>query len=356
MSIEINDKRVQKEFSGISFSKYKKGEVKKQLRESILNNRIEQANYWCAELICAGHFLDIWEIIILTTSKFIHYGNPKLAIYVSMRFNKFKEILMDGYIDNELKLRDNPKIRKLFGEVISIIVFSNKKHSLDVYKIKHTDFDLTEIKFRLKADELIYGAEIFKKDDPNEIFIAINELAYSISHKNKNNNSSDACYWIDWIIEFESVAKKKKELMYCEKRNNIPVNEKFQRDIIWIIWDMFMNESLNNHPEIITKIIENLLNLFCIHYSSGVKKRRRYILYFVVSLLTEKINIDIPLYSNKEVIDTVVEKIDLIYLNLKKNEITPDTDYLFNGLKNKNLENSLKKIEQLNSVEFIPRI
>jgi len=357
MSAEINDKRLQKEFTGISFSKYKKSDVKKQLKQAILNNRIEQANYWCAEMVCAGHFLDIWETIILISNKHIHYGNPKLPIYISMRFDNFKDVLMNGYVDNELKMRNNSQIRRLFGEIISILVFSQKKHSFDIYKIKQSDFDLTEINFRLKADGLSYACELFSKSDPKEIFIAMNELAFSISKNNTNRNSSDACYWIDWIIQFETISKKKKELVLCDKRSNMPVSQKFQRDIIWIMWELFMSESRKNHPQIITKILESLLTIFSLHYSSGVKKRRRYILYFIVSLLTEKVNINIPLYTDKNIIDGVVDKIDLIYKDLKKNEITPDTEYLFNGLKqnNTNLEKTIEKLDKLSSTDFIPR-
>jgi hypothetical protein len=354
MDIEINDKRNQKEFSGISFSGYKKTDVKKQLTQSILNSRVEPANYWAAELICAGHFLDLWEIIILISNKHIHYGNPKLPIYLNLRFDNFKEIMINGYIDNEIKMRNNSKIRELFAEIISILVFSQKKHSYDVQKIQKTDFDLTEIKFRLKADKLSYSEAIFMKDDPKELFIAINELAYSISNKNNTKNSSDACFWIDWILEFDKIAKSKKEPLVCETRPNMPVQSKFQNDIIWILWELFMHEATKHHT-LIGKIIKNLLSLFCIHYSTGVKKRRRYILYFVVSLLTEKINYQVPLQTNPTVTNQIKSKIGILYREIKKNEIKPDTDYLFNGVEKSNLEKTIAKIEKMNNIDFIPR-
>lgn len=373
-SIEINDKRSIAEFRGLSFSNFQKSKVRVELLACLVNNKIEPACYWAAELICAGHFLDVWDTIILFCSKYIHLGNPKLPIYIAMRFTNFKDIMSNGYVGNELSMRNNVKIRQLFSEVICILCQSRKKHSLETVKIqKEDEFDMTHMASKLKAPSIDYAKDVFRSDDPKELYIAMNEFAYHISSKSKNSVS--ACYWLEWILEFETLCKHNKETCIAETRTFAPVLDKFQKDTIWIIWELIMQEAKNNgvsntnmnntinntinnainkkfknkHP-LTEKIIKALLELFSIKYTSGVKKKRRFIIYFAITLLTENVDYNIDIISNKQHIDAIMQKIGLVYKDVKKNEITLGDDYLFSGLERSNLDKTIERLDKMNEL------
>ena len=348
---EINDKRPISEFSGITFSKFKKSEVKKELMKCLLSGNIEQSCYWSAEFICSGDYLYLWDIIFFFISKHIHLGNPKLPIYIDSRLNIFKNIFNKGYSGDILKLRNNIQIRKLFIEIMGIICCSKKKNSYDIPKINESAFNILEITYKLVAKDKKSGYKIFKNEDPREIFIAINELAWNINEKNKDTQK--AIYWLEWIIEYQKLCKKKKIPKICARRN-MPVENKYQCDIIWIIWDIILYESKRRNDAIF-KINTALLNIFCLKYKDSFKSKRKLLIYYAISLLTEIYDKNIPLIDDIKLINKIKEKSNEIYKQIKKNELTPKTNYLFNNVNEKNLENTISKLDKMNSLAFIPR-
>jgi hypothetical protein len=345
---DIVDKRTIKEFKGITFSKYKKSEAKKELLNNLNNSKIEPSCYWAAEYICAGHYSDLWEVLILFTSKYIHVGNPKLPIYLDLRIESFKQILNNGYRDNILKMRNSDKVRKLFGEIICVLCLSKKKHTFDNIKVQKDDFNITKITYKMKAKSTQYAQRIYKKEDPTELFIGINEFCWNILKDQRNN--SIACYWLEWILGFEDIYKKEHKKYSAGRRSNMPVDSSYQKDIIWIIWECLLFEA-NNRSKGLHKIMKALLNIFCLRYKPGVRKRRKYLIYFAISLLTEPLDNKIPIFNNETKINQITSKINIIYKQIKKNEIKPDTDYLFNNsITNNNLEKTINKLEKMNAL------
>lgn len=349
---EINDMRQANDFKGVSFSDYKKGDVKKQLIDAMLCNKLETACYWSAELICAGHFSDLWEIILYFTSKHIHIGNPKIAIYLEMRYNIFRNIMNKANIVNEIDARNDEECRKLFAEIMITLSLSQRKMSFEEVKIKrHEDFDMTYMKERLKAASMKYAEPFFMQKDPKEIFIALNEFAYSISKESAN--ITNACYWFEWLIEFDASCKKRKLQCKCEPRNH-PIEAKFRSDVIWVLWDaiMYYGEALN--IPLVTKTLQSLLRLFCIRYTNACGKRRKYMLYYAISLITETVPVNIHLVENKNLLSSGLSKVNFIYKQVKKNEQTPSTEYLFHNIdKQMALERSMKQMEIINSLDTI---
>ena len=361
----IND--VRDSFKNITFSKFQKSKARSELIKSLCDEKIENACYWSAEFICSGHYLELWDIILYFVYKYIHNGNPKLALYLNMRYNNFETIINNGYGQNILVLRNNDKIRRLFCEIICVLCYSLKKNVICEIKLdKHESFDIASMSERFKAPNVSYIEYILKDDDPKELIIPINELVYNLINKNIIN----VYYWLEWIIEYENICKKKKKKCACENRSFAPKGS--THDIIWIIWDILLyysdpsltsrtynihnnnnnsnNSNNSNNNEIKYKIIKSLLELFVIKYSNNVKKKRKYIMYFAFALLIEQNPLNSALITHPEKIEAIVSKIDNVYKDIKKNEVSPKTDYLFTNLNKSNIEKTIEKIELINSL------
>jgi len=350
----IND--IRDNFSCITFSKYKMTQVKEKFTESLFKNKIEEACHWCAELICSGHFLEIWETFISYYGKQIHLGNTRIAIYLLKRYNLFKNITNQTIFTDILQIRNNKKIRSLFAEIVFILCHAPKKHSIEPLKINRIEeFDITIMTDRLKADATTYVEPVFLSKDPKELFIPLNEFAFNVANQG-SNSLLDACYWIEWIVEFQIICKQRKQPCKCERRS-YPVESKYQMDVVWLIWDVLKYYCEGKDDDFIEKVMDALIELFCIKYSSGTFKRRRHLLYLAVGILTEYVNKDVEILTaeNKNQLTFVIKNVDYVYKNIKKSEESPGVDYLFDGLqmsKKKNIEHSLKKLELLSGVSL----
>lgn len=351
LSVEINDIRSPPEFRGISFSGFKKADVRTQLINSMLSGKVEPACYWCAELVCAGHLSEIWEIIIHYMAKHIHLGNPKLAIYLEMRYESFRNIMGQGIHISELDVRNDDKIRKIFSEIICTLTLSSKKPSIEPIKInREEEYDITQMSEKLKAPSMEYAQPIFQQKDPRELFISLNELAYFLTQDGSNMLS--ACYWVEWMIEFNTICKKRREPIRCVRRTQYKVESKYQSDVIWLIWDVLLDNTNKQTSKLVTKTMNALLRLFSIKYTTASCKKRRYLLYYAIGLLTEPVSTNVDLVSNRELLQIVTDKIDEVYKQIKKNEQAPKTEYLFNGLdKKRALEKSMKQMELVGQIE-----
>ena len=68
---EINDMRSEKEFKGVTFSNFKRTDVKKELLNSLSTGKIEPALHWSIEFICCGCYIELWDILLNFMGK--HY-------------------------------------------------------------------------------------------------------------------------------------------------------------------------------------------------------------------------------------------------------------------------------------------
>ena len=325
----IEDTRKISEFKDITFSGFKKTKVIEELVKCVVSDKVEAACNWCIELVCAGHFIDLWNAIISIVSRNIHIGNPKLPIYIMMRFNQFKEIVHTDDNEDELLLRNNLKIRQLFAEIIFTLCRSRKKHTLDSIKIDAgVEYNLAFISSKLKAPDMEYINNTFKPDDPKELFAALNEFAYNITSNIRNN--LEACYWVEWMMVYEKT-NKKKDPCIAHARLFSSVSEKYQKDYIWIIWDVVINECKNRNNALITKIINSLVEMFSIRYSFSSKHRNKFIIYFAISLLTEQYNMDVAINNDIDSLQTNIHNINIMYNKFKSAAAIVNTSSIQNN-------------------------
>lgn len=347
--MEINDVRNMNAFKGCSFSEYKLSEVK-----SACVNELEQSNivnnyYWFMELLCSGHVNDIWDIIIQFYANKINVGNPKMAIYLDMMYNNYEKVLSNGYTNYELAMRNDSEVRNIFCEIAIILCKSTRTPTFEKIKIiDSNDFNLNKLSNKMKATDTLFVDELYHDDDPYELYIPINELAYSLSKENNQKSLWNTIYWIEWILQYSKQYSKNNEDVLKISQRKVDVNQVYRKDFIWLIWDVLLNKKLVYY-EIQRKIIQSLFNLFTVNYKPGHKDKKKHLIFFACKII---INVNTIDYT-KSIIDdkdeyNKVEIIERVFCEIKKNEQSPNTGYLNINQERSNVEKTVEKITALN--------
>lgn len=309
MEYVIEDARDASFFKKTTFSKYELSAVKKELLKSLVEGKLEQCCHWSTELVCSGHFTELWELVFLFFGKYVHAGNPKLPIYLELRLRAFVQAARAEPV--ELDLRNNLLVRKLVAEMMCVLALSPKRHGLEPVKVRKDELDLLNLHERFKAPGVTFAGKAFKPGDPKELFVPLNEFAYAL-HAKRN---VDACYWLEWMMQFEGAKKALK----CAPREYVS-GKSAATDFVWLFLDVLMGQ-LKKKGVVEEKVAASTLALFCINYTTAACERRRFLLYFLVALCCEPVAMDADIVPDKKIIEAVFPKCSLMYKDILRHSI-----------------------------------
>ena len=89
------------------------------------------------------------------------------------------------------------------------------------------------------------------------------------------------------------------------------------------------------------------MKLFCLRYGKSIPKKRKFLLYNCILLLTEKIDYSIPIINDKTLLTKIQENIFKIYKQIKENEINILPPEMIKTSKDK----SINKLEILKTMD-----
>jgi hypothetical protein len=298
-------------FKTSTFSNYKITDVKNRLIHSLQVSDVDTACYWVVELICSNNFQKLWEIIFYFYATYIHISNPKVINYLDSRYKTFKQIYES--VEDPIVLKDNSQMRKLFGEIITLLCLSNKMYVINYVGIPNDDFNMALIYIKYKAPTQDYITPFYKENDPKHMITFFNEFIYNIEVR----NCFRTYYWLEYILGYEKILHKYKEKSLAGVRDFILVSTTHSRDIIWIVWEILLTYSEQKGP-FYFKLANSAFYLFSSRYSSTVKQSKKYFIYLVISFLLNEIDPNIPIIDANFDMDRIHQHTTNIYNELNK--------------------------------------
>lgn len=301
-----------KSFVRLSFSNHKKSKVLEELITCLYYKKRDDALHWTAEMMCSSYIYDLWKIYIVFYCKYIHVHNIKIAIYLMKKLDEFK---MLHKTMNENELKNNDDMRNIFFTLT--IIFCETKNENTLSSIPFV-FSLENMYDNLKANHVEYVKPFFKEGDPKEFYIPLNEFVY---HIDKTKDQTSIFYWVDWLIEYDIYLTKKKKPLFIQYRNLVDFkDEKKNKNIVWILWDIIIHYSKSHH-DLVKKTIIALFELFQIKYKVTNNKIFKCLMYVSIHLLVSSVNTNIKLIENTSLFKNLYNNTQIIFEEIKKKEV-----------------------------------
>lgn len=318
--VMIDDDRSIKEFKKETFSGHSKNDVVKAMGGAIEIAQYEYAIHWAYELLCSGLVDTLWNGLFNVYVDQVNRMNPLLIIYLCHRFYSEFIPLRESHLGDITRIRNSVSARKIIMEVVGLLCMSHKG-KLPVYpKVTAEDYEAVSIRSVCKAPASNYANSILKQSDPVDIYIPINELAYAIREENKD--CVGALYWIKWLMEWDKQLKKAHEPLKCEDRSVPGVDDKYRRDVVWVIWEVINKEvssrvMFRNQLE---KVMGGLFKAYLYQWEPSSKTTRKNYLVYAVVLLTDNIEWNVDICKDRIFMKGLVLKTDDFMMEFKNHE------------------------------------
>lgn len=301
----IGDAQERKVASKVTFANHKIATVVKQLRDSMVQGKIEASVHWSAELLVGGNVWNIWESIFFVLGSY-YYTHAHTSSYVYDRYERFKKEA-NGQAD--INLRDSPLVRSIIAEVVSVLASGDKRYKATRQSVADEMFNLTHLKPHLKATSRDPGRPYIKEDDPPEAAICANELAYALSTK----NLTQAHFWTEWLLTWQRRCVKHKISSQCATRKLEGAHAKHTTTPPLLLWAVLAGEASKSTRQLVT-IVACWQKLFMIKFTTKVNPTRSLLLHAAVFAVCnrDRLVLTKPL-SITNLIPKVMDGLPLIY-------------------------------------------
>ena len=164
--------------------------------------------------------------------------------------------------------------------------------SLPTIKPEH-DFQQVTITENLKAPSSNYVRHLLKEEDPMDLYVSLNELAYCL--RPEARDFTRAIYWISWILKFASAFKHtNKRNLECSFRPNPYIDQTHGRHVVWVFWDIVQSASRSSpQAGVLNPYIDALYKLHCLRWNPSVMKARCCFLVCACLYICESNTLDI---------------------------------------------------------------
>lgn len=258
------------------------------LNQSIINQLLDEANFWSANLLISGYRDQLWKYLILFYFKHINCINPLLLDYLYQQYLLYTQI-KKLYVRNLKNLPNNQELRNHLSELVSLLALTSKlsEEIIIPTEVQNVKIDRDIIR---KSHHLT--CLLLKNISPQSVLY---QQFYGFVVNYHSNHLINCFYYLNWFINDN-------DYMYeTEIECKIP-SYLTGHSILLVLKFLLLQikTQIKNNPQIshLVDINTNISNVLSFYFMAYKQKLLEHCFYIMTYLILLSKNLTLQTFNN----------------------------------------------------------
>lgn len=314
-----------------SYIGYKKSTVFSQWQRQLQLQHYEPACFWTAEADASGWHEDLWEKLIIFSSKHVHVHSPTLPTIIARNVAYYRYYIrthniLSGGDKYSVQPRNCIELRQHLCQVVGLVSLSPKGPVYTLPKVNTAQVDESKLVVGIHTWILPHKTS----GDSSAVIRILSTILWNL----EQNDTPMIMYWLSVLLTYDKTQRLLKQPIRMTTRQPLPptntnlsiqVDGKNAEDWVWLLWLALDTAGVYyKRPKKCQSALRDLSYLFAYDYKTSRRaKRIPLIIHAMYLVRTDTLDWEQSVYPNdtaKKLIIKACSNINVMYAEVQRRQ------------------------------------